>query len=104
MIPGERYREELAGKWGHGGGDGEADDSVSTSWEYAKTATGKHRDTDEVWAKLSETLHYGYNLLLNVGFRPDGRLDPDDAEPLQSVGERIESDGFSGESSPDNRL
>ncbi|WP_129113960.1 alpha-L-fucosidase [Halegenticoccus tardaugens] len=94
MIPGEAYRDEMAGQWGYGGEGGQNQQQVSTSWGYAKAAEGIHRDADEVWEKLSATLADGYNLLLNVGPLPDGRLDPEDVETLRAVGDRIECEGY----------
>ncbi|WP_227377657.1 alpha-L-fucosidase [Haladaptatus halobius] len=94
MIPGEAYRDEMAGQWGFGDEGGESQQQVSTSWGYAKAAEGMHRDVDEVWEKLSTTLSDGYNLLMNVGSLPDGRLDPEDVETLRAVGDRIEYEGY----------
>jgi alpha-L-fucosidase len=94
MIPGEAYRDEMAGQWGYGGEGGESQQQVSTSWGYAKAAEGMHRDVDEVWEKLSATLSDGYNLLMNVGPLPNGRLDPEDVKTLRTVGDRIESEGY----------
>lgn len=94
MIPGEEYRDEIADQWGYGGASDQSQQSVSTSWGYARAAEGMHRDADEVWEKLSGTLREGYNLLLNVGPLPDGRLDPEDVETLREVGQRIQREGY----------
>lgn len=82
MIPSEEYADELG-----------------VSWGYKATAKGKHKTVEEVWETLHETRERGYNLLLNTAPLPDGGLDPEDAEVLRSVGDRIEEEGFPGEAS-----
>ena len=94
MIPGERYRDELDCHWGGYGGGEDGQQATSTSWGYAQAAEGMHRDEAEVWEKLRCTLADEYNLLLNVGLLPDGRLDPEDLGTLRAVGERIDREGY----------
>ena len=93
MAPAEQYRGETS--WSDSDEPDEGQ-QFSTSWGYAKVTEGLHRDADEVRDKLFETLDAGYNLLLNVGPLPDGRLDPEDTETLREVGDRIEREGYPG--------
>lgn len=57
------------------------------SWGYRPGAV--HLTEDEVWAKLEESHKGQYNLLLNIGVMADGRLDPQDVQVLEKVGERL---------------
>jgi len=94
VITVEAHRDEFAGEWKYD--DEESHTRASAPWGYAKAAEGMHRDADEVWEKLDATLTDGYNLLLDVGPLPDGRLDPEDMETLKTVGERIKRQGLPG--------
>lgn len=67
---------------------------VSGGWGY--TAGTAHRDADAVWELLSEIVSKGCNLLLNTGPLPDGSIDPQDAETLRQVGDRIRREGMPG--------
>jgi alpha-L-fucosidase len=59
------------------------------SWGYK--AKAEHLTEDEVWNKWVEAQGNNYNLLLNIGVMPDGRLDTADVEVLQQIGKRIGS-------------
>jgi alpha-L-fucosidase len=80
MIPGSEYADE-----------------VDVSWGYRAGREGKHKTTADVWETLRETREHGYNLLLNTGPLPDGKLDSEDTEVLRAVGDRIAEEGFPGE-------
>ena len=67
---------------------------VSGGWGY--TAGTAHRDADAVWELLSEVVSKGSNLLLNTGPLPDGSIDPQDAQTLRQVGDRIRQEGMPG--------
>ena len=67
------------------------------SWGYMASATGKHKNADEVWENLRNAREKGYNLLLNTGPLPDGSIDPEDDRVLREVGARLRGEGFPGE-------
>lgn len=60
-----------------------------TSWGYRKGAL--HLNEEEVWEKLSHALENNYNLLLNIGLKPEGELDEQDVDVLKAVGKRLKS-------------
>ncbi|MFW6337126.1 MAG: alpha-L-fucosidase, partial [Phycisphaeraceae bacterium] len=55
------------------------------------------RTAEEVWEQLTAYRRRGWNFLLNTGPRPDGSIDPEEADVLRAVGERIRKQGFPGE-------
>jgi len=56
------------------------------SWGYYKNA--RHKNVDEVIAKLKEANTAGANLLLNTGPLPNGSIDPEDERVLREVAKR----------------
>jgi alpha-L-fucosidase len=62
------------------------------SWGYLPNA--KHKNEEQVWAKLEEAVAMNANLLLNTGPMPDGAIDPVDEATLRVVGARIKREGF----------
>jgi alpha-L-fucosidase len=66
------------------------------SWGYLRESAGRHLDENQVWDKLREAGANGFNLLINSGPLPDGSLDPEDADVLRKVGERLRREGFPG--------
>lgn len=74
------------------------------SWGYMKKKAGQHLNEASVWDKLCDAGDRGYNLLLNTGPLPDGRLDPEDETVLRKIGERLRKQGFPGkQNKPDAR-
>lgn len=59
------------------------------SWGYMREKAGQHLNAGQVWDKLRAAADRGYNLLLNTGPLPDGRLDPEDEAVLRQVGARL---------------
>jgi alpha-L-fucosidase len=74
---------------------GEVCTKAGPGWGY--TAEGDHAGPDEIWAKLTETLEGGYNLLLNVAPLPDGALPEQAIQTLLTVGRRLADEGFPGQ-------
>ena len=66
------------------------------SWGYMRNKAGEHLNEAAVWDKLRDAGDRGYNLLLNTGPLPDGRLDPEDENILHQVGARLRQEGFPG--------
>lgn len=58
--------------------------TMSTSWSWRPDA--KYKSPDEVLAMLVKIVSRGGNLLLNVGPRPDGTLDDEAYELMESIG------------------
>ncbi|MBO9609087.1 MAG: alpha-L-fucosidase [Paenibacillaceae bacterium] len=61
------------------------------SWGYK--AKAEHLAADEVWAKWNDARRNKHHLLLNIGVRGDGSLDPTDVAVLRQVGKRIRGEG-----------
>jgi alpha-L-fucosidase len=74
----------------------EYEDDVDVSWGYLEAAAGKHKGPEEVWSVLGNAWERDYNLLLNTGPLPDGSIDPEDAEVMRAVGDRIRQSGLPG--------
>jgi alpha-L-fucosidase len=62
------------------------------SWGYYEG--GIHKNEAEVWESLVKAGESCYNLLLNIGPLPSGELDPEDAQVLSAVGEKIDREGL----------
>jgi alpha-L-fucosidase len=65
---------------------------MSGGWGY--TAGTPHKNPDDVWEFLQNTLAKKANLLLNTGPLPDGSIDPRDEKNLREVGKRIRGKGY----------
>ena len=63
-------------------------------WGYRKAKDGKHRGADSVWENILYAAKYKANLLLNIGPRGDGSIDPQDVRTLRALGKRIRKDGW----------
>ena len=63
-------------------------------WGYRKSKDGKHRGADSIWTNLQYAAKYNANLLLNIGPRGDGSIDPQDVQTLKELGARIRKEGF----------
>ncbi len=64
------------------------------SWGYHAELENQHLSADDVWARLADAAAHHCNLLLNTGPRPDGSLQPSEAEVIRTVGRRLEREGF----------
>ena len=63
-------------------------------WGYRRAKDGKHRGADSVWENIEYAAKYHANLLLNIGPRGDGSIDPQDIVTLKALGKRIRKDGW----------
>lgn len=66
-------------------------------WGYSAAEAGNHKTADQVWEILRTARLVPANLLLNVGPRADGSIDPRHEAVLREVGERLRNEGFPGE-------
>jgi alpha-L-fucosidase len=53
-----------------------------------------HKTPAEVWDDLQHAARLNANLLLNIGPRGDGSVDPRDIETLRAIGRRLRKEGF----------
>ena len=65
-----------------------------SGYGYVAAHDGKHRGPDFVMAELAKAAAGGYNILLNIGPRPDGSVPEEDVRTLREVGRRIRADGW----------
>ena len=63
-------------------------------WGYRKAKDGKHRGANSVWENILYAAKYKANLLLNIGPRGDGSVDPQDIHTLRELGKRIRKEGW----------
>ncbi|MFC1766681.1 alpha-L-fucosidase [Planctomycetota bacterium] len=63
-------------------------------WGYHKKNDGKHGDADKQLAKLAYAAKYDANLLLNIGPRPLGDIDPQDITILRDIGKHLRDHGW----------
>ena len=57
-------------------------------WGYEKAKDGKHAGIERVMESLHRAQSLHANLLLNLGPRPDGSIDPQDVETLHATGRK----------------
>ena len=62
------------------------------SWGYNKT-DGSYKSTKEIVHLLVKAAGYDANLLLNVGPRPDGTIQPEFVKRLAEVGDWLKANG-----------
>jgi alpha-L-fucosidase len=65
-------------------------------WGYSAAEVENHKSTEDVWEILRKARGRKANLLLNVGPRADGNIDPRHEKVLREVGARLRKDGFPG--------
>ena len=63
-------------------------------WGYRKAKDGKHRNAESVWENIEYAAKYNANLLLNIGPRGDGSIDPQDIVTLKNLGSKLRKDGW----------
>ncbi|KAM9863200.1 hypothetical protein ACI1US_00890 [Leucobacter sp. BZR 635] len=68
--------------------------TISGSWSYVPSDTN-YKSLNEIVRTLTEVVGTGGNLLLNVGPRPDGSLDPVEAETLRHLADWMSINGES---------
>jgi len=78
-----RFADEFADK------AGEICTTAGGGWGY--TAGKEYFTPDEVWNRLEQAWTADYNLLINVGPLPDGRLPAPAVETLSQVGKRLKT-------------
>ena len=69
-------------------------DTINKSWGY-NADDESHKSLKDVVHLLVKAAGYDANLLLNVGPRPDGTIQPEFAERLREVGDWLEKNGES---------
>jgi alpha-L-fucosidase len=67
-------------------------DTINRSWGYNKN-DGSYKSTKEIVQLLVKAAGYDANLLLNVGPRPDGTIQPEFVKRLAEVGEWLKANG-----------
>ena len=67
-------------------------DTINNSWGYNK-ADGSYKTTKQIVQLLVKAAGYDANLLLNVGPRPDGTIQPEFVARLAEVGQWLEANG-----------
>jgi alpha-L-fucosidase len=67
-------------------------DTINNSWGYNKTDT-HHKSTKQLVQLLVKAAGYDANLLLNVGPRPDGTIQPEHVKRLAEVGQWLAKNG-----------
>jgi alpha-L-fucosidase len=67
-------------------------DTINNSWGFNKT-DGRHKSTKEIVHLLVKAAGYDANLLLNVGPRPDGTIQPEFVSRLKEVGDWLAKNG-----------
>jgi alpha-L-fucosidase len=67
-------------------------DTINNSWGYNKT-DGSYKTTKQIVQLLVKAAGYDANLLLNVGPRPDGTIQPEFVERLAEVGQWLKANG-----------
>ncbi|HXK08486.1 MAG TPA: alpha-L-fucosidase [Vicinamibacteria bacterium] len=67
-------------------------DTINNSWGYNK-ADGSYKSTKQIVQLLVKAAGYDANLLLNVGPRPDGTIQPEFVKRLGEVGEWLKANG-----------
>jgi alpha-L-fucosidase len=67
-------------------------DTINQSWGYNKH-DGGYKSTKEIVQLLVKAAGYDANLLLNVGPRPDGTIQPEFVKRLAEVGEWLKANG-----------
>jgi alpha-L-fucosidase len=69
-------------------------DTINNSWGYNKDDT-RHKSTKELVRLLVKAAGYDANLLLNIGPKPDGTIQPEFVERLKEVGAWLAANGES---------
>jgi alpha-L-fucosidase len=67
-------------------------DTINRSWGYNKNDTS-YKSTKEIVQLLVKAAGYDANLLLNVGPRPDGTIQPEFVKRLAEVGDWLKANG-----------
>ncbi len=67
-------------------------DTINRSWGYNKN-DGSHKSTKEIVELLVKAAGYDANLLLNVGPKPDGTIQPEFVKRLAEVGDWLKANG-----------
>ena len=67
-------------------------DTINNSWGYNKT-DGSYKSTKQIVHLLVKAAGHDANLLLNVGPRPDGTIQPEFVKRLAEVGEWLKANG-----------
>ena len=67
-------------------------DTINNSWGYNKN-DGSYKSTKEIVHLLVKAAGYDANLLLNVGPRPDGTIQPEFVKRLAEVGDWLKANG-----------
>ena len=67
-------------------------DTINNSWGYNKN-DGRYKSTKEIVQLLVKSAGYDANLLLNVGPRPDGTIQPEFVKRLSEVGDWLKANG-----------
>ncbi len=67
-------------------------DTINNSWGYNKT-DGSYKTTKQIVQLLVKAAGYDANLLLNVGPRPDGTIQPEFVARLAEVGQWLKANG-----------
>jgi alpha-L-fucosidase len=67
-------------------------DTINNSWGYNKN-DGSYKSTRQIVQLLVKAAGYDANLLLNVGPRPDGTIQPEFVKRLADVGEWLKANG-----------
>jgi alpha-L-fucosidase len=63
-------------------------------WGYSAAEAENHKTAEDVWEILRKARGRKANLLLNVGPRADGSIDPRHEKVLREVGARLRKEGF----------
>ena len=72
----------------------ESCDTINNSWGYNKT-DDHYKSVKQLVQLLVKSAGYNSNLLLNIGPRPDGTIQPEFVERLHAMGEWLEKNGES---------
>ncbi len=83
-----RFGDAAAGK------PGEVCTTAGGGWGY--TAGRPYPTPDELWKTLRRTLAGGYNLLMNIGPKPDGALPDEAVQTFEAVARRLDAEGWPG--------
>jgi len=67
-------------------------DTINNSWGYNKN-DGSYKSTKEIVHLLVKAAGYDANLLLNVGPKPDGTIQPEFVKRLAAVGDWLKANG-----------
>ena len=67
-------------------------DTINNSWGYNKN-DGSYKSTKQIVQLLVKAAGYDANLLLNVGPRPDGTIQPEFVKRLAEVGDWLKANG-----------